>query len=65
MSDKPPALFDILADQLTPINCDNPHACGSRWEWVGGSIVECATCGGQGVLDREPPRESPPRRVLQ
>lgn len=63
VSDKPPAIFDILADQLTPIDCDDPHACGSEWVCVGGSVVECERCGGQGVVEHEAPRDS--RRALQ
>lgn len=62
--DTPPPIFDILADQLTPIDCDDPHACGSEWTCVGGSVVECTRCGGQGVYEAEAPRE-PRRRALQ
>lgn len=64
MSDKPPPIFDILADQLTPIDCDDPRACGSEWVGVGGSVVECKRCGGQGVIETAPDAK-PPRSALQ
>ena len=64
MPDTPPPIFDILADQLTPIDCPDPHACGSEWTCVGGSVVECERCGGQGIIDREAPRDTR-RRALQ
>lgn len=64
MPDKPPPIFDLLAATLTPIDCPDPHACGSEWESVGGSVVECTRCGGQGVIDREAPCDTR-RRALQ